>query len=460
MKNNILIVDDDKDICVTLSKILTEKGYEVIVANNSDAAINEIKKTPIDLILLDVWLEGSKHNGLELLKIIKNFNPNIPVILISGHANVEMAVKAIKEGAFYFIEKPFKSEKLFLLIERALENAFLKNKFEIFKDNMDENDDLVGNSKVINNLKKKIKQVSNTNSRVLISGESGTGKNLVAKIIHNSSDRNSKPFVTVNCALLNEKNFDKFFFGTFNEANKDLGYIQKAGQGTIYLKEICDLEIHIQGKITNFLQKESYSLDTINGTKDNFSTNIRFISSTNKDINNEIENNRLRKDFLYRLNVATINVPSIRKRREDITMLVNFFIERKESESQKKIKLSDEVHTLLQTIDWPGNVTQIKNFVDWMYIIYKDANIKNDVITLKMLPNDLFNKKNDNLNKDSYENSSLMNLTMKDARKHFEKQYLMNQVNRFGGNISKTANFIGMERSALHRKIKEIGIKK
>ena len=458
MKQNILIIDDDKDICVTLSKILSSKGFETIISNNSDTAINEIKNKPVDLVLLDVWLEGSKKNGLELLKIIKIFNPNTPVILISGHANVEMAVKAIKEGAFYFIEKPFKSEKLFLIIDRALENAFLRNKYEVYKENIDNDTEFIGNTALINNLKRKIKQISNTNARILITGESGTGKNFVAKLIHNLSSRSSKPFITINCALLNDKNFDKSFFGDFNEGNKTLGYIQKAGQGTIYLKEICDLEYHIQGKITNFLQKESYSLNFPSGEKDSFSTNIRFISSSSKNLNEEVEKKRLRKDLLYRLNVATLQIPSIKKRREDIPLIINHFIEQKEKMSQKKIKLSENVYPILQNIDWPGNVTQIKNFVEWLYILVKSSNKKIDLITSNMLPNDLLTEKKDGSKKE--EKKTIMNLPIKDARKHFEKEYLINQVSRFGGNISKTANFIGMERSALHRKIKEIGIKK
>ena len=456
MKQNILIVDDDKDICITLSKILTSKGFQVTVANNSDAAMNVIKSTSIDLVLLDVWLEGSKKDGLELLKIIKNYNPITPVILISGHANVEMAVKSIKQGAFYFIEKPFKSEKLFLIIDRAIENAFLKNKYEIYKENIEDSDEIIGNTVVINNLKKKIKQISASNARVLITGDSGTGKNHVAKQIHNLSVRNSKPFISINCALLNDKNFDKSFFGEFTETNKNLGYIQKAAQGTIYLKEICDLEHHIQGKITNFLQKESYSLNSSSVSKDNFNTNIRFISSTSKDINHEIEKKRLRKDLLYRLNVATLQIPPIKKRREDIPLLIDYFIGKKEKKNITKIKLSDDVYPLLQTIDWPGNVTQIKNFVEWMYILVKSSNKKIDLITSNMLPNDFLNQ-NKNINQNKRDT---MNLPIKDARKNFEREYLLNQVNRFGGNISKTANFIGMERSALHRKIKGIGIKK
>ena len=459
MKQNILIVDDDKDICLTLSKILNSKGFHVTIANNSDAAINEIKSSSIDLVLLDVWLEGSKKDGLELLKIIKNYNPITPVILISGHANVEMAVKSIKQGAFYFIEKPFKSEKLFLIIDRAIENAFLRNKYEIYKENIEDSDEIIGNTVVINNLKKKIKQISASNARVLITGDSGTGKNHVAKQIHNLSVRNSKPFISINCALLNDKNFDKSFFGEFTETNKNLGYIQKAAQGTIYLKEICDLEYHIQGKITNFLQKESYSLSASNVSKDNFNTNIRFISSTSKDINQEIEKKRLRKDLLYRLNVATLQIPPIKKRREDIPLLIDYFIKKKEKKNITKIKLSDDVYPLLQTINWPGNVTQIKNFVEWLDIFIKSSNKKIDVITTNMLPNDLIDE-NSNDKSSNEDKKTIMNLPLKDARKHFEREYLINQVSRFGGNISKTANFIGMERSALHRKIKGIGIKK
>ena len=459
MKQNILIVDDDKDICLTLSKILNSKGFQVSVANNSDAAISVIKGSSIDLVLLDVWLEGSKKDGLELLKIIKNYNPITPVILISGHANVEMAVKAIKQGAFYFIEKPFKSEQLFLIIDKAIENAFLKNKYEIYKENLDDSEEIIGNTVLINNIKKKIKQISASNARVLITGDSGTGKNHIAKQIHNLSARSSKPFISINCALLNDKNFDKSFFGEFTDTNKNLGYIQKAAQGTIYLKEICDLDPHIQGKITNFLQKESYSINSSSTGKDSFNTNIRFISSTSKDINLEIEKKRLRKDLLYRLNVATLQIPPIKKRREDIPLLIDYFIKKKEKNNVNKIKLSDDVYPLLQTIDWPGNITQIKNFIEWLDIFIKSSNKKIDVITTSMLPNDLVN--GDNNDKSSNKDKkSIMNLPIKDARKHFEREYLLNQVSRFGGNISKTANFIGMERSALHRKIKEIGIKK
>jgi len=218
------------------------------------------------------------------------------------------------------------------------------------------------------------------------------------------------------------------------------------------------LEYYIQGKITNFLQKETFSLDLEDGEKNNFNANIRFISSTSRDIKTEIEDKKLRKDLLYRLNVASLQLPSIKKRREDIPLIINYFIEKKEQELLKKIKLSDDVYALLQTIDWPGNVTQIKNFVEWLYILVKSSDKKIQIITPNMLPNDLL-KETNNINSDE-KNKSIMNLPIKDARKNFEKQYLINQVNRFGGNISKTANFIGMERSALHRKIKEIGLKK
>ena len=454
MAQNILIVDDDNDICITLSKILTKRGYEVNIANNSSVALNEIKKQHIDLILLDVWLEGSKKNGIELLKIIKNFNPNTHVILISGHANIEIAVDAMKKGAFYFIEKPFKSQKLFLLIERALENSFLKNKYESFKENYDD-DQLIGNSSAINILRKKIKQIASTNARVLISGESGTGKKLVARLIHNLSNRNDKPFVSINCALLNDKNFDKSFFGVFNDTDNKLGYIQKASGGTIYLKEICDMGYSIQGKFTNFLQKEVYST---NAEKGDFSSNIRFISGTDKNINKEVEKKNLRKDLLYRVNVATLNIPSINERREDIPTVIDYFISKKEKETLKKVKLTDDTYASLQSCSWPGNVRQIKNFIDWLYIMHKNSIKKNESVNTKMLPRDLFTD-NQDINFDN-KDKALMNLPIKDARKYFEKKYLLNQVNRFGGNISKTANFIGMERSALHRKIKEIGIKK
>ena len=458
MKKKILIVDDENDICVTLSKILWDQGYDVTTAKNSSAALKEIKKNIIDLVLLDVWLEGSKKNGLELLKIIKNFNENMPVILISGHGNIEMAVNAIKKGAFYFIEKPFKSEKLFLLIERALENAYFKKEYEVLKNKVDdENEEIVGVSSYTNTLRKNIKKLSRTNARILISGEIGSGKKLIASVIHNNSNRSKKTFVTIHCSMLNNKSFEKDFFGNFVKEEKTLGFIQQADGGTIFLNEICDMPYDIQGKFTNFLQKETYSPE---GIADKFNANVRIISSTSKNCLSEIENKRLRKDLFYRLNVAPLKVPPIKQRRDDIPILVDYFIKRIMRQNRvKELKLSNDVISILQTVTWSGNITQIKNFVDWLYIMYPNIINKGNSITTSLLPKELFEK--DSTDKITNQNNqSLMNLPIKDARKEFEKNYLLNQVNRFSGNISKVANFIGMERSALHRKIKQIGVKK
>ena len=287
MKNKtILIIDDEEAICSTLSKILTAQGYKTLTSLDATNGLNQIKKNVVDLVLLDVWLEGSKKNGIELLKIIKNFNINLPVILISGHGNIEMAVNSIKKGAFYFIEKPFKSEKLFLLIDRALEIAFLKKEYEVYKNIYDEENDMIGSSKSINIIKKNINKLSLTNARVLLSGEAGTGKKLIAKKIHQSSSRSEKPFISINCSVLDNRNFDEQLFGNDSNNNKSLGYIQQAEGGTILLNEICDMPYELQSKLTDFLQKETYSIKNEN---EKVYSNIRFISTTNKNPNNEIE---------------------------------------------------------------------------------------------------------------------------------------------------------------------------
>ena len=457
MKNKtILIIDDEEAICSTLSKILTAQGYKTLTSLDATNGLNQIKKNVVDLVLLDVWLEGSKKNGIELLKIIKNFNINLPVILISGHGNIEMAVNSIKKGAFYFIEKPFKSEKLFLLIDRALENAFLKKEYEVYKNIYDEENDIIGSSKSINIIKKNINKLSLTNARVLLSGEAGTGKKLIAKKIHQSSSRSEKPFISINCSVLDNRNFDEQLFGNDSNNNKSLGYIQQAEGGTILLNEICDMPYELQSKLTDFLQKETYSIKNEN---EKVYSNIRFISTTNKNPNNEIEQKKLKKDLYYRLNVAHIRVPTLNNRRDDIPILIDFFIQKiKKKNNLTEIKLSKDVYTVLQTCSWPGNITQLKNFVDWLYIMYPKIINRGNNITVNLLPKELF--KNSNQLNESKSNKLIMNLPIKEARKEFEKKYLINQVNRFGGNISKTANFIGMERSALHRKIKNIGVKK
>ena len=367
-----------------------------------------------------------------------------------------MAVNAIKKGAFYFVEKPFKSEKLFLLIERALENAFLKKEYDVYKNAYDNQNEIIGHSKSINKIKKDINKLARTNARIFLFGEPGTGKKLIAKKIHESSTRCDKPFISINCSMLNNESFVEQFFGTDRIGNKSIGYIQKAEGGTILLNEICNMAFEVQAKLTDFLQKETYSLKGLN---EKVYSNIRFISTTSKNPIEEIEEKRFRKELFYRLNVAQIKVPSISKRRDDIPILIDFFIQKiKKHNNLPEIKLTSDVYTILQTCLWPGNITQLKNFVDWLYIMYPKLINKGKNISVNLLPKDLF-KRSDELD-ESKSNKLIMNLPIKKARKEFEKKYLVNQVNRFGGNISKTANFIGMERSALHRKIKNIGIKK
>ena len=457
MKNKILIVDDEYDICATLSKILIEKGYDTILASNSTQALNELKKNNVDLVLLDVWLEKSKKDGIELLKIIKDYNPNTPVILISGHGNIEMAVNSMRKGAFYFVEKPFKSEKLFLLIERALENAFLRSEYEILKSEVEENNKIIGISNSIKLLKKNIEKISSTNARIFISGEMGTGKQILAKNIHEKSIRNKKPFMILYCAMLDNINFLKVFFGDYGKQNKTIGIIKKAEGGTIFLKEICDMPYEIQGKFTNFLQKETYSPT---GEKVKFSSNIRFISSSDKNPIDEIENKKLRKDLFYRLNVTSVKIPPLRKRREDIPHIIDYYINKIVSKKGLNVaKLTENAYSNLQTFNWPGNSKQVENFVEWLYIMHANLIKKNISISSKNLPKELFDQTSDK-NEATQSQKSLMNLPIKEARKTFERNYLINQVDRFGGNISKTANFIGMERSALHRKIKDVGVKK
>ena len=457
-KKKILIVDDEEDICSTLSKILSSKDYDVSTSLNSTDALENIKKRVFDLVLLDVWLEGSKKNGIELLKIIKNYKRNLPIILISGHGNIEMAVNAIKKGAFYFIEKPFKSEKLFLLIDRALENAFLKKEYEVYKNKYDETSELIGVSKFIRNVKKTIQKLSQSNARVFLSGEPGTGKKLIAEKIHQNSNRSDKPFLSIDCAMLDTNHFNEEFFGNGKDENQSLGYIQKAEGGTILLNEICDMPYNIQSKFTDFLQKESY---LVRGDKDKINSDIRFISLSNKNPIEEIEKKNLKKELFYRLNVVHVKFIPVNKRREDIPLLVDYFIKKaKKFNNLSEIKLTKDAYALLQSGLWNGNITQIKNFIDWLYIMYPKIINKGKDISVNLLPKDLFKYSNQTSQSNEIDNKLMMNLPIKEARREFEKKYLINQVTRFGGNVSKTANFIGMERSALHRKIKNIGVKK
>jgi len=457
MAHEILIVDDEPDIRMLVDGILRDEGYETRQANNSDAAIAAFRARRPSLVILDVWLQGSKLDGLGILKALQTDDPTVPVVMISGHGNIETAVTAIQHGAYDFIEKPFQSDRLLLIIKRALEAAHLARENAELRLRAGPETLLIGESSTIAALRSAVDKVAPTGSRVLISGPAGAGKEVVARMIHARSRRADGPFVAMNCAILNPGRFEEELFGI--EAGIDgsthtrrAGVLERAHGGTLLLDEVSDMPLETQGKIVRALQDQTF--ERLGGSA-RVKVDVRVIATSNRDLQAEIAAGRFREDLYYRLAVVPMRVPALRERREDVPGLARHFLQRSaELSGQPMRELSADAVAALQAYDWPGNVRQLRNLVDWLLIMAPGG--PNDPIRAEMLPPEIGSAAPVLFNADP--SADIMALPLREARDLFETQYLHAQLLRFGGNISRTAGFVGMERSALHRKLKQLGI--
>ena len=457
MAQEILIVDDEPDIRMLIEGILEDEGYGVRQAADSDAAIAAFRLRRPSLVILDVWLQGSKLDGLGILQTLHVEEPHVPVVMISGHGTIETAVSAIQFGAYDFIEKPFKSDRLLLIIRRALEASRLARENAELRMRAGFESELTGTSPAINGLRAGIERVAPTGSRVLIHGPAGSGKEVAARMVHARSRRADGSFVALNCATLNPARFEEELFGV--EAGPDThvqprraGVLERAHGGTLLLDEVSDMPLETQGKIVRALQDQTF--ERIGGST-RVKVDVRVLATTNRDLQAEIAGGRFREDLYYRLAVVPIKMPSLKERREDVPNLARHFLERSaESSGIPGRELSTDALTALQAYDWPGNVRQLRNLMDWLLIMAPGG--AGDPIRAEMLPAEVSQGAPALLNCDP--SADLMSLPLRDARDLFETQYLQAQLMRFGGNISRTAQFVGMERSALHRKLKQLGV--
>jgi len=452
MKKQILVIDDNSDIRFLICNILQDNGYDVRSAANYDQAVKEINYKIPNLAIVDIKLDKGDKDGIDLLKLLMTKDKSIPVIMISGHANVQVAVEAIRIGAYEFVEKPFSSEKLLNYVKRAIEVEDIRKDKDNAENKLFHSFDLIGKSFEILKIKKTIEKLATAESRVLITGQTGTGKELVARKIHKNSLRSQNPFVVFNAALLRETKYEKQLFGEeYENGNIDYGVLDKASRGTLLLDEVSEIPYEIQSNILRTLIDQKFK--RINGTKD-INVNIRIISSTSKNLKTLIEEKKFREDFYHRLNVVPIHLPPLQSRTEDIPLLIKYFKNKIAEINGVKEAEIDDNNDLLYSYNWPGNIRELRNLVERITIlsIHEDKKDTNKLLTdiLKENPESLDN--NDAL-------SNTMAYPLKEAREQFEINYLKNQLKKNNGNISKTADFIGMERSALHRKLKFLGIK-
>ncbi|HYD64738.1 sigma-54 dependent transcriptional regulator [Azospirillum sp.] len=455
MAHDILIVDDEADIRMLLAGILNDEGMKTREAANADDAFTQVSARRPNLVILDIWLQGSRLDGLQILEQLIRDDPNLPVIMISGHGTIETAVNAIKIGAYDFIEKPFKADRLLLMVERAIEAARLKRENEELRLRAGGEADLIGRSSAINQVRQSIDKVSPTGSRVLITGPAGSGKEVVARLIHARSRRASGPFVGLNCATMRPDRLEVELFGTeagTDGAGRKIGTFEQAHTGTLLLDEVADMPIETQGKIVRALQEQTF--ERVGGGH-RVEVDVRVIATSNRDLQAEIEQGRFRQDLFYRLAVVPIRVPSLAERREDIPMLAKHFMQRSaEAAGLPAREFGEDAMAALQAYDWPGNVRQLRNVVDWLLIMAQGDH--KEPIRADMLPPEIGAITPTVLKWDK--GGEIMGLPLREAREVFEREYLLAQVTRFGGNISRTAAFVGMERSALHRKLKSLGV--
>jgi two-component system nitrogen regulation response regulator NtrX len=454
MASDILIVDDEADIRELVSGILEDEGHKTRLAKDSDEALQSIEERRPSLVILDIWLQGSKLDGLEILARIKKNHPDLPVVIISGHGNIETAVTAIKRGAYDYIEKPFKADRLVVIVARALEASKLRRENRELKERSAYGSDLIGKSSVMNQLRQSIQKVAPTNSRVMITGPQGSGKELAARYLHASSLRVNGPFVAVNAAAMAADRVEIEFFGVEETAQsaRKVGALEEAHGGTLYIDEIADMPLDTQGKLLRVLVEQKFQRV---GGGPKVHVDVRIVSSTSRDLEREMTSGRFRQDLYHRLNVVPLRVPPLVDRREDIPELVDYFVKQISISSGLPPRvIGDDAMAVLQSHEWQGNVRQLRNIVERVMIMTTaDADA---VITADMLPEDI--GANFPLSPNGQGGEHLMSLPLRDAREIFEREYLMAQINRFGGNISRTAEFVGMERSALHRKLRALGV--
>ena len=448
MTVEILIVDDNSDIRNILNELIIDAGYKTRIAANYNQALNEIDKKMPDVAILDVKLDKGDNDGIELLSHIKSKNKDVPVIIITGHANIEMAVNSLKHGAFEFVEKPFDQTRLLNFISRAVENLKLKTQNKEYETKLFSSYELIGDSKNISNIRDQIDKISITESRVLINGPSGSGKELIARKIHKNSKRNNKPFIILNGALLDTNKYEFELFGEEKENGSiSYGALEKANNGTLLIDQVSEIPLDIQSKILRVLTDQKFK--RLNGNND-INVDVRIICSSSKDLKEEIKIGNFREDLYHRLNVFEINIKSLNERVSDIPLLIKYFSKKiSENYNIKKLEIDDNDSYILNH-NWQGNVRELRNLIERIAILQPDTKDKVSNIVKESLKNDNFDNK-------IHENN--LSVPLKEAREKFEKEYLTIQLKKFNGNISKTANFVGMERSALHRKLKGLGIK-
>ena len=448
--NDILVVDDEKDIRHLIGDILQDEGFSPRLAGNSDECIEAIEEKAPSLLILDIWLKDSKMDGIDILKHVKQNHPSVPVVIISGHGNIEIAVAAIKQGAYDFIEKPFNIDQLLVVIRRAMETSKLRHEnIELKQKDGGGSTTMIGESSAFKLLKSKLDKVTKSNGRVMLFGGAGSGKEIAARYIHLNSDRAHEPFVSINCASVEPSRAEEMLFGQDTPQGHEPGLLEQAHGGVVFFDEIADMPLGAQSKILRVLVDQSF--ERVGGTR-KIEVDLRVISATSRDLDSLIEAGLFRQELFHRLNVVPIDIPSLEERREDIRRLAEHFINDFHNEQgMPQREVSDEAIALLQTRSWPGNVRELRNLIERVLIL---SDGKGPVEATDFAGTESVKEGDDRV----VLSGNVATLPLREAREAFEREYLLTQINRFGGNISRTAQFVGMERSALHRKLKSLNV--
>ncbi|WP_432450159.1 sigma-54-dependent transcriptional regulator [Aliiroseovarius marinus] len=450
--SDILIVDDERDIRELISDILEDEGFTTRLAGTSDEAVAEVKAELPSLMILDIWLKDSDMDGIDILKMVKREHPEVPVVIISGHGNIEIAVAATKQGAYDFIEKPFNIDQLMVVIRRAMETSRLRRENTELKRRDGSPAEMIGSSAAFKALKSQLEKVTKSNGRVLLTGPAGVGKEMAARYVHMHSDRGAAPFVVVNSASIEAERMEEVLFGReCAERGVEPGLLEEANGGVLYFDEVADMPLGTQSKILRVLVDQRFQRV---GGGDKVSVDLRVISSTNRDLQAEIDAGNFREELYHRLNVVPISVPPLSERREDIPVLAEYFLELFNKNNGLPLReLAEEAGAMLQTLNWPGNVRQLKNMMERVLILGDGSGpIQASELPGQDAPGEVEG------DQQVVVSGALAMMPLREAREAFEREYLLAQINRFGGNISRTANFVGMERSALHRKLKSLGV--